>query len=75
MEGSKFEQIGNITLGCISREARDLLDDIMEAYEEHYEAGKKMGLDYKHPDEVYSQFYWLVRWSGLIERAKPQESN
>jgi hypothetical protein len=47
----------------------------MEAYEEHYEAGKKMGLDYKHPDEVYSQFYWLVRWSGLIERAKPQESN
>lgn len=54
-----------ITLGCISPEARDLLDTIMEQWEAHY---KTVKTDTYEPT-FYGFAYWLVRWSGLIQPA------
>ena len=72
MEGSEFRRIGNITLGCITPEARELLDTIMEHWESHYAALKKMhGQDYE--PSFYGFAYWLVRWSGLVEPAQYKE--
>lgn len=66
-----YRQIGNVTLGCMSLEGRDLLDQIVESYEQHYDqAFNPEAL--KHPDDVYQAFYWLVRYSGLIQPADKQ---
>ena len=67
MEGSVFKQIGPVTLGCISPEARELLDTIMSEFEQHKKQfhrlfpGKRI--------TVYGFAYWLVRNSGLIQAA------
>ena len=60
--GSRFQHVGPILIGCISREASDLLDEIMEAYKEHYNPESHTAA----PDDVYQFCYWLVRWSGLV---------
>ena len=68
MEGSRNIQVTpNITLGCISPEARDLLDTIVAEYQKHYDGMVAMNLKGTHPDDVYGAFYWLVRWSGLVQ--------
>jgi hypothetical protein len=60
-QGSRFQKINeNITLGCISTEAKDLLDKIMHEWEKH----KKKS---HHKSSIYGFAYWLVRWSGLIQ--------
>lgn len=64
MEGSLIKKAGPVTI-CISPEAKDLLDAIMEAWEEHYEEVKKRNPVYT--PSYYSFAYWLVRWSGLIK--------
>ena len=71
-EGSENIEVGkigpfNVTIGCISPDARDLLDTIMEHWEKHYSDLKEMFPD-KAPD-YYGFAYWLVRWSGLIQPA------
>jgi hypothetical protein len=63
--GSRFLQHGPVMLGCITPDARDLLDDIMAAYRDHYDPKNHTS----DPDAVYQFAYWLVRWSGLIQRA------
>lgn len=68
MKGSRFVQVGNITLGCISSEARDLLDIIMEQWEQHVGEVNKHSPDYE--PTPYGMAYWLVRWSGLIQPAQ-----
>lgn len=59
MKGSEFVQVGNITIGCTSPEARNLLDLIMREWE-------ATGI---HPQafSAHGFTYWLVRWSGLVE--------
>ena len=64
-QGSEFRQIGPLVLGCISPEARELLDTIMAKWEEHLaELKKAHGPDYTPTH--YGFAYWLVRWSGLV---------
>lgn len=60
-----------ITLGCISPEARELLDTIMEAWEAHY---KTVKTDTYEPT-FYGFAYWLVRWSGLIQPTNTNQQN
>src|SRR5689334_24475351 len=64
MDGSEFIKVGNITLGCISPEARDLLDHIMAEWEKHKAERRKVT---KSRTTIYGFAYWLVRWSGLVE--------
>jgi len=63
-KGSSFKHLQKdgvrITLGCITPEARDLLDRLCEEYERT--RGKSI-----HDTDGYSALYWAVRWSGLIE--------
>jgi len=65
MDGSRIKQIGNITIGCISPEARDLLDTVMEQWEEHYKDLKANNPN--HEPSYYGFAYWLIRWSGLVQ--------
>ncbi|MFM2204437.1 MAG: hypothetical protein RLZZ605_1401 [Bacteroidota bacterium] len=67
--GSRFNYAGSkdgiqITLGCITPEARDLLDTIMEQWETHYANMKETKPKYE--PSFYGFAYWLVRWSGLV---------
>jgi hypothetical protein len=77
-EGSVFNSpIEGVTLGCISPEARDLLDTIMEQWEKHYE-GIKLNITMATSGEqtepsIYMFAYWLVRWSGLIQPVSQNE--
>lgn len=68
MKGSyETTPVPGITISCISQEARELLDKIMEEwrlYKREYK--KSFG---KYPSE-YGFAYWLVRYSGLIEPAE-----
>ncbi len=71
-EGSKFIDAGDIdgmriALGCITPEARNLLDTIMKEWRKHYESMKEIFPEYE-PD-CYSFAYWLVRYSGLVRPA------
>ena len=64
--GSKFTSpTPGITLGCISPEARDLLDSVMEAWEKHYKDLKETSRD--NEPTFYGFAYWLIRWSGLVQ--------
>jgi len=61
-----IKQIGNISLCCMKKEARNLLDTIMEEWNKHYAELKKNNKpDYK--PSYYGFAYWLVRYSGLIK--------
>ena len=67
--GSEFIKVNeNITLGCISPEARNLLDTIMAEWEKHLIKLKKSNGENYEPSH-YGFAYWLVRWSGLIQPA------
>ena len=55
-----------IAICCISPEAKDLLDVIMEKWEGHY---KKVKTQTYEPT-FYGFAYWLVRWSELIQPNK-----
>ena len=61
MKGSNNVEVGNIQIGCISEDARDLLDRLVERYNETY------GKDAVHEKSAYSAFYWACRWSGMIQ--------
>lgn len=39
---SNIQEVGNITIQCISKEAKDLIDKIMGAWSEHYTETKKI---------------------------------
>lgn len=67
MKGSKFVEVGPITIGCMSEKARDLLDILVEKYEETY------GEDSIHEKSAYSGLYWACRWSGLIRPSCQKE--
>jgi hypothetical protein len=68
-EGSVFTKINsNITLGCITPEASELLGTIMIEWKKHKKALRKSNPKYKPSDYAFA--YWLVRWSGLIQPVK-----
>lgn len=60
--GSRFVSVGPVTIGCISPEARDLLDVIMDAWDE-----SKKGHPPDYESTIYGFAYWLIRWSGLVQ--------
>jgi len=59
MKGSNEKQIGSILLTCMSEEARDLLDKLVEDYEKFHKKDI-------HDTNGYSALYWACRYSGLI---------
>jgi len=62
--------IDKIAIHCMSSEARDLLNTIMEEWDK-YEAGiRKTNPGYT--PGTYAFAYWLVRWSGLIKPNKDE---
>lgn len=67
LPGNSFRRIGNVGIGAIHPDARELLDRIVAAWEEdrpHIEANNDPpGRAASH----YQCFYWLTRWSGLID--------
>jgi len=65
-QGSNFKQIGPITLGSMTPEARDLLDRLVTKFEKEH--GKSV-LDVSG----YFTLYWACRWSGLIQPSNPKE--
>ena len=71
-QGSNIKEIGEVSIGCISSEARALLDTIMEHWKKHYATFDKVPEKYK--PGIYGFAYWLVRWSGLIQPIK-EENN
>lgn len=74
MKGSReLHPCPGVTLASISPEARDLLDEVMAAWEEHrvkLPETLTCGDETWNPREsVYSFAYWLIRWSGLVQPA------
>lgn len=75
--GSSVVSVGNISIGCMAPEARDLMDTILDEYKKKYKEQKKSmppDLWKKYPlvspDDVYGFVYWLTRYSGLIQPSK-----
>ena len=62
MKGSREKNIGPITIGCMTHEARNLLDELCEEYEKQY--GKE---SIHNAGSVYSILYWTCRYSGLVK--------
>lgn len=62
---SKMTEVGPVVIGCMQREARDLLDLSMKRYEHHL---KSKGRNYDE-DALDSREYmiWLFVESGLVE--------
>lgn len=74
MEGTEMKKVApGVALTCISPAARNLLDTIMEEYKKHYADLKEVNPDAVTPDQVYGPFYWLCRYSGLIQPATPDK--
>jgi len=59
-KGSRFVTVGNVTIGAMAPEARDLLDKLCESFK------KSHGKDVSDVNG-YQALYWTVRWSDLIE--------
>jgi len=67
--GSRVVSVNqHIQIGCMSVEARELLDIAIEKWQEHVAGIKEWKPDYE--ESVYSFAYWLFRWSGLVQPAK-----
>jgi hypothetical protein len=62
---SVVHPVPGVSIGCISEEARDLMDTILDAYKAHYNPATHTAT----PDDVYQFTYWLCRYSGLIRPA------
>ena len=67
MEGTRIKEIHQIKIVCISQEAKELLQKIMEEWSIHVEQTKDLTPQYE--ESIYGFAYWLVRWSGLIKSA------
>ena len=67
-EGSRNLECGPVTLGCISPEARDLLERVMDEWRKHVENQEQFLPEHlwQDADDAYGFAYWLIRWSGLV---------
>ena len=71
MDGSRVVTVNaQLTLGCMSDDARDLLETIMATWQVH-EAELQAARPNYAPD-IYGFAYWLCRYSGLVEPAQRQ---
>jgi hypothetical protein len=61
MNGTISKKVGNISINCISKDAKDLLDDLCKGFRENQD---------KDVNAVsgYQALYWACRYSGLIRR-------
>ena len=59
------DSIPGVVMCCIAPDARECLDDVMAAWEEHYQSLKRNNPPGYEPG-FYGFAYWLVRWSGLV---------
>lgn len=64
MKGTIEKKAGPITVCCMSPEARDLLDLANKLWHEKHD---KCGVPSLQKYDPYSAFYWLIRYSGLVE--------
>jgi hypothetical protein len=67
LPGNTFRRVGSIGIGAIHPDARELLDRIMVAWEDD---GPRIEANNVPPGRAaspYQCFYWLTRWSGLID--------
>lgn len=66
LPGNRVLRAGPVAIGAIHPDARELLDRIMAEWEPHVESVRR-----NNPPGTeitpYMAFYWLVRWSGLID--------
>lgn len=65
LPGNRVLTVGNVGIGAIHPDARDLLDIFMAEWEPHWESVRRHSPDQQ--ETAYSAFYWLCRWSGLID--------
>ncbi len=63
MKETNTKTVGPISINCMSKEARDLLDRLCKKFKE--ENGKE-AIDVSG----YQTLYWACRYSGLIEPTK-----
>lgn len=69
--GTESRKVNNVvTLSCISSDARDLLDTIMQEWKKHIIDAERIMPDYE--PSIYGFAYWLVRYSNLI---RPSNTN
>lgn len=61
--GTDSKVVGPVTINCMNKEARDLLDMLCKKFKE--EQKKDV-----HDVNGYQTLYWAVRWSGLIQPVK-----
>lgn len=72
--GSRIISRPPISIGCISPEARLLLERAWEGWEQHRKGLPESMSDfeggtYNPRESVYGCLYWLIRWSGLVRPA------
>jgi hypothetical protein len=73
LPGHSEHRVGPITLGCITIEARDLIDEAYAAWVMHREDMRIKQPRHHISDEAYAVLYWLIRWSGLVNPAARQD--
>lgn len=66
MEGTRTKKVGNVTINCMSEEARSLLDRLCAKFK------KDQGKDVRSVNG-YQALYWACRYSGLIEPSEEEK--
>lgn len=66
LPGNRVVRVGPVGIGAIAPDARDLLDRIMAAWEPDL-ASMVANNPPDFAPSPYLAFYWLCRWSGLID--------
>jgi hypothetical protein len=67
MKGTLTKKVGNVSINCVSPEARGLIDTIMEEWSKHKKDIREMTNRKNYRGSDYGLVYWLVRWSGLVQ--------
>lgn len=72
------EPCPGVTLCCISPEARDLLDYVMEEWDKYKQGLPETmtvgGETWNPRESVYGFAYWLIRWSGMVQPLSPNQA-
>lgn len=67
LPGNTIRRVGTIGIGAIHPDARELLDRIVAAWEEDGPLIEANNFPPGAAASPYQCFYWLCRWSGLID--------
>lgn len=66
MKGTHSAKVGPVTVNCMDKDAKILLDKLVEEFNK-----SKNDPNAVHNNTAYSGFYWATRYSGLIEPSSP----